>query len=245
MRHIFQDVTAEFSGCHSRALSGPSTRHAPGKAGPRSLALALLLVPPLLVLAACEALSPSQPSSTSSHASAAAPSKPADLSPYLETLEQMAPGDASRQSATLASALAASQQAPTAANRLRYALALGAAGHAASNPVEAKRLISELLASQHELKPQEVALAQVFLREFDARVELYADMARQREELERQLQSASADDDRRNAALTSENARLKKALAEAERKLEAVAEMERSLLEKSEAAPANDKPPRP
>jgi len=66
-------------------------------------------------------------------------------------------------------------------------LALGAAGHAASNPVEARRLILELLAGQPDLAPEEVALASAFLREFDARVTLYADIARQREDFEQQL----------------------------------------------------------
>ena len=70
----------------------------------------------------------------------------------------------------------------------KYALALGAAGRPASNPVEAKRLIAELLAEQHDLQPQEVSLANAYLREFDARVALYADLARQREESERRLQ---------------------------------------------------------
>lgn len=159
----------------------------------------------------------------------------------------MAPGDPGRQSSELASAFAAAQQSPTASNRLRYAIALGSAGHPASNPVEAKRLITELLAGQHDLKPSEVALANAYLREFDARVTLYADIARQREDFERRQQSASADDDRRYASAASENARLKKALAEAERKLEAVAEMERTLIEQNGTAspPPEQAPPRP
>lgn len=208
-----------------------------------ALALASLL-PALALTTACAALSPSQPSASSAHTAAAAP-KPADLTPYLDTFEQMAPGDPARQSAALTAALAASVQSPTPANRLRYALALGAAGHAGSNPVEAKRLITELLAGPNDLKPQEVALAHVCLREFDARVALYADTARQREDFERQLTLANADDDKRYAQVAAENARLKKQLAEAERKLEAVAEMERTLLQNSGSAPANEKPPKP
>jgi predicted nucleic acid-binding Zn-ribbon protein len=95
--------------------------------------------------------------------------------------------------------------------------------------VEARRLITELLAGQNDLSPQEVSLANALLREYDARVALYADLARQREESERKLKSVDADGDRRLNALNAETQRLKKALAEAERKLEAVAEMERSL----------------
>ena len=70
--------------------------------------------------------------------------------------------------------------------------------------------------------------------EFDARVALYADMARQREESERQIKAMGADEDRRYSALNAETQRLKKALAEAERKLEAVAEMERTLTPESQ-----------
>ena len=141
----------------------------------------------------------------------------------------MAPGDAVRQSTELASTLSQAQENPTSSNRLRHAIALGAAGHSASNPVEARRLITELLAGAHDLTSQEVSLANAFLREFDARVALYADLARQREESERQMKSIGADDDRRYGTLHAETQRLKKALADAERKLEAVAEMERTL----------------
>jgi hypothetical protein len=195
-----------------------------------------------LLLVACVGFPATQPPAAT-HAVAAAP-KPTELTPYLETLERMAPGDANRQAAELAAVLAASQQTPTASNRLRYAIALGAAGHPSSNPVEAKRLITELLAGQHDLKAPEVALAGAYLREFDARVALYADIARQREDLERRLQAADADGDKRYATAAAENAKLKKALAEAERKLEAVAEMERTLIEQSGAAqPPVDRPP--
>ncbi len=100
----------------------------------------------------------------------------------------MAPGDVVRQSTELASTLALAQQNPTSSNRLRYALALGAAGHWQSNPVEAKRLITELLAGENDLTPLEISLANVFQREYDARVALYADLARQREESERQTE---------------------------------------------------------
>ncbi len=196
----------------------------------------------LAVLAGC-ALTPAAPATApASHAVAASP-RPADLAPYLELLARMAPGDETRQTAELAAALGKAQEAPTAANRLRYAIALGCAGHAGSNPIEARRLITELLAGQHDLKPAEVDLAQAFLREFDARVALYADIARQREELERRLQAADADGDKRYAALATENTRLKKALAEAERKLEAVAEMERTLIEQNGTTQPNDRSP--
>jgi len=189
----------------------------------------VLLAVSAIALTACAGLQPANKPGVTGQTVAASTPKPAGDAAYFEVLDLMAPGDAVRQSTGLASTLTQAQQNPTSSNRLRYAIALGAAGHVSSNPVEARRLITELLAGQNDLTPREVSLANAFLREFDARVALYADLARQREESERQLKSMDADGDRRYSALNAETQRLKKALAEAERKLEAVAEMERTL----------------
>jgi hypothetical protein len=193
------------------------------------IARQVLLAVFAIALTACAGLQPANKPGVTGQAVTASTPKTAGDAAYFEVLDLMAPGDAVRQSTGLASTLTQAQQNPTSSNRLRYAIALGAAGHVSSNPVEARRLITELLAGQNDLTPREVSLANAFLREFDARVALYADLARQREESERQLQSMDADDDRRYSALNAETQRLKKALAEAERKLEAVAEMERTL----------------
>lgn len=166
------------------------------------------------------------------------------LGPYIETLAKMAPGDAARQQAELESRLSTAQATGSSSDTLRYALAVGAAGYPSSNPVEAKRLITELLASPNTLEPLEVSFATAYLREFDARVALYAELARQREESEQQLRSLDATAERRADTLAAENRQLKRALAEAERKLEAVAEMERSLLEQAGETPA-EPPQRP
>jgi len=214
----------------------------------RRSARALGLLPAFLALGACAGMG--------SHSSSPPPSPPAVVVPaptnialYLDTLANMAPGDPARQQAELAAALASARQSPTAANRLRYALALGAAGHKDSNPVEAKRLLADLLAEPNDLGTQELELANAYLREFDARVALYAELARQREESQQKLKLNDSSATKRADALTAENARLKKQLAEANRKLEAVAEMERSLQEQAQdQAPETEPeapPPRP
>jgi hypothetical protein len=187
-----------------------------------------------ICLTACTGLQSAGRQGAPGQAVAVPTPKPPGVASYFEVLDRMAPGDAVRQSNELASTLTQAQQYPTSSNRLRYAIALGAAGHVTSNPVEARRLIAELLAGQNDLTPQEASLANAFLREFDARVALYADLARQREESERQMKAMGADEDRRYSALNAETQRLKKALAEAERKLEAVAEMERTLAPESQ-----------
>lgn len=208
---------------------------------PTTLALPALA----LLLGACAGLSPPLPETTPVAAASPAAPRKADLASYLDALAGMAPGDPARQQATLDAALAAAQQDPSAANRLRYALALGSAGHASGNPIEAKRLVAELLAGDHGLQPLEVELAGALLREFDARVALYAELGRQREDSERRLQAAGAAADQREDALAAENARLRRALAAAERKLEAVAEMERSLLEQADEPVDEPPPPQP
>lgn len=202
----------------------------------------------LCLLSACAATQGSASAgamgATASSATAAAPATAA-LAPYLDTLARMAPGDPARQQAELDATLARAQQERSYQNSLRYALALGSAGHPNSNPVEARRLIAELLAGPNTLDPTEVAFANAYLREFDARVALYAELARKREEYEQNLQSLDATAERRADALAVENRQLKRALAEAERKLEAVAEMERALLEQAGEAQQAEQPPRP
>ena len=192
----------------------------------------------LLALPGCTGLGSQQPADPAAPAVDTAP-KPVDVADYLTVFDRLAPGDPERQYATVADLASAAQADPTASNRLKYALALGAAGRTDSNPVEAKRLIGELLAEQTDLQPNEVSLGNAWLREYDARVALYADLARQREESERKLRGLDAEADKRIATLNAETQRLRKALAEAERKLEAVAEMEQALVPPGQApAPA-------
>ena len=204
----------------------------------------LVILAAIALLSGCANLQPGpiQADAGSSPATTQAPAF-ASLTPYLDTLAKMAPGDPVRQQAELAATLASAQQSRSADDTLRYALALGSAGHANSNPVEAKRLISELLAGTHDLEPDELAFANAYLREFDARVALYAEVARQREDLEQRLKSRDASADLRSDTLAAENKSLRRALAEAERKLEAVAEMERSLLEPAAEPGAGEPPP--
>lgn len=197
-----------------------------------------LVCVPLLWLSACAtppaaAPTPAAPELGSSAAGATA------LARYVDTLAQMAPGNPERQLAEIARARAEAQQTGRSSDLLRYAIAVGSAGPPNSNPVEAKRLITELLAGPNDLAASEADFARAMLREFDARVALYAELARLREEAERQLIAPNADVEQRAATLAAENKALRRALAEAERKLEAVAEMERSLLEQSNGAGAD------
>jgi hypothetical protein len=168
----------------------------------------------------------------------------ADVQPYLDLLDDVARDAPERQNAELNDARAAIERDPTPANRLRYALILGTAGRPGSDPVEARRLVLGLLADPAALSAHERSLANAFLQEFDARVALYAELGRQREEFAARLASRDADADQRVESAVAENAKLRRALAEADRKLKAVADMERQLLDQAtDAAPSTARPP--
>ena len=217
-------------------LNTPSTLALPHRSA-RTLAVVAVVF-----LGGCANLDSNQAAKHAAPPAAPVPA-PSPLAPYLATLAAMAPGDPARQQAELAAALAATQQTPSASATLRYALALGSAGSTESNPVQAKRLLGDLLAGPNDLPPEVREFAAAYLREFDARVALYAELARQREESEQKLRISDSSAAKRADALAAENARLKKQLAEAERKLDAVADMERALQEQTQQSEQDAAPP--
>lgn len=165
------------------------------------------------------------------------------LAPYLEVLADSSTGQPAQQQARVDAALTDSRAVPTATNQLRYALALGHAGRTGSDPLEALRLITALLAVPDALEADEKILAQSFAREFESRIDLSSALARQRDQWEARLDAEVAHAVQRHEALAAENARLKRALADSNRKLKAVAEIEQQLLDQgSDPEPA---PPPP
>jgi hypothetical protein len=158
---------------------------------------------------------------------------PQDLSPVAPLLEMMGSlplGDPARQAEMFQAAKDAAELTPTTSNRLRYALALATPGYSGSDPVAAQRQLSELLARPETLLPVERLLALVELKEVEQRLILQAENKRMRDD-------ASHDDsrdklaaiNRRLAAESDENVRLRKALDEARAKLDAITHIERSI----------------
>jgi len=162
----------------------------------------------------------------------------APITPLLEMMSALPQGDPARQAELFQSAKDAASVAPTTSNRLRYALALATPGHSGSDPVAAQRQLSELLARPETLLTVERLLALVELQQVDQRLILQAENKRLRDE-------ATHDDshdkllavNRRLAAESDENARLRKALDEARAKLEAVTHIERSINDRSTPVP--------
>ena len=167
----------------------------------------------------------------------AAPSEPAraplDLSPITPLLEMMSSlpqGDPARQAEMFQSAKDAAELTPTTSNKLKYALALATPGYSGSDPVAAQRQLAELLARPETLLPIERLLALVELKEVEQRLILQAENKRMRDDAPHddsrdKLQALN----RRLAAESDENVKLRKALDEARAKLEAITHIERSI----------------
>ena len=156
---------------------------------------------------------------------------------YLETLRSLIEGDAVVQADVFRNVSAAADAAPTTTNRLMLALALATPTHPASDPAQAQQLLSELLATDDALLPEEHVLALIHLKEVEQRLILDAEAAR----LQRATAAATAQRKDRSAqelqAALEENRQLKAALDEARARLDAITNIERSIRERENADP--------
>lgn len=147
----------------------------------------------------------------------------------MKLMEMLPEGDPAAQAELFESAKDAATLSPTTGNKLKYALALATPGHANSDPVAAQRQLSELLATPETLVPVERLLAIVVLKDVDQRLVLQAENKQLRDEAPRETRDKLVVINRRLAAESDENVRLRKALEEAQAKLEAVTHIERSI----------------
>lgn len=151
------------------------------------------------------------------------------LADDLRLMQLLPEGDPARQAEVFESAKNAATVAPTTSNRMRYALALATPGHPGADPVAAQRQLSELLATPETLLPAERLLAIVELKEVDQRLVLLSENKQLRDEAPRETRDKVQVMNRRLAAESDENVRLRRALEEAQAKLEAVTHIERSI----------------
>jgi hypothetical protein len=177
----------------------------------------------------------SRPSENELVPSAQPPVGAADnLTVYLDMLEDLLEGDAVLQADVFRGIVAAADAAPTTTNRLRVALALATPRHPGSDPATAQRLLAELLATGDALLPEERVLALIHLKEVEQRLILDAEAERLQGAV-RAANAAPPRDDRtaeRLAAALQENRELRLALDEANAKLEAITNIERSIRER-------------
>ena len=157
---------------------------------------------------------------------------------YLETMDGLGSPDPARQADVFYDVEREYTRAPTTASTLRYAVALITPAHPASKPAEGKRLLETLLATPERLSHDERLLTAVLLHETNARMKLEVENRRLLATLDDRSRS-QANFDKRAQAQMDENARLRRALAEAQQKLDAIKEIERSIIERSPTPPGN------
>jgi len=157
---------------------------------------------------------------------------------YLDTMEGLASPDPARQADVFYEVEREYTRAPTTASTLRYAVARVTPGHPATSPQEGKRLLEALLATPERMTQEERAFATVLLNETNARLKLEAENRRLLATLDDRSRS-QANSDKRVQAQVEENARLRRLLAEAQQKLDAIKEIERTIIERSPTPPGS------
>ena len=94
------------------------------------------------------------------------------------------------------------------------------------------------MATPERMTPPERTLAVVMMHETNSRLRLEAENRRLAATLDDRGRS-QANSDKRVQVQLEENARLRRALAEAQQKLDAIKEIERSIIERSPTPPGN------
>lgn len=145
---------------------------------------------------------------------------------YLATLDRLGRGGVAEQAEIVETTRNAYLAEPSTQRRLRYAFVLGVPGHAASDPAGARSLLGEALATPETLLPSERALAELMVRDLDARLALSRENETLRSGSTPQEDNRIADLNRRLQAETAEKDRLRRELERAEAKLEAIATLE-------------------
>ena len=164
------------------------------------------------------------------------------LSAYLDLCLRLARGSPAEQAEILTSANNDYSAAATPSRVLRYAMVLSTPGHSGYDPVVAQRLLHEVLANPETLLPAERALAFLQLQQVERQQSLQADVRRLQQGAERNTNDRIAQLTRRLTTESEENARLKKLLADAQAKLDAIANIERSSNNGRQAQPEGRKP---
>jgi hypothetical protein len=154
------------------------------------------------------------------------------LNEYLLLLQRLVQAPPAEQAEIVASAQRDYDTAPTPSHTLKLALVLGTPGHPATNLTRAQGLLRELMANPETLLPGERALAFLTLSQIDDHLTLESENLRLQAEAVRADRERMANANHRLQTEVDENARLRKELDEARAKLDAIANIERSLNER-------------
>jgi hypothetical protein len=159
------------------------------------------------------------------------------LADDLQLLQTLVQGTPSDQAEIAATAQRDYETAPTPSRQLRFALILATSGHPGTDLPRAQRLLRELMANPEMLLSGERALAFLELQQIDDHLTLEGENRRLQSDAVRADKERLANVNHRLQLETDENARLHKELEEARAKLDAIANIERSL---NERKPSNE-----
>ncbi|MGH8208740.1 MAG: hypothetical protein ACREU6_03960 [Steroidobacteraceae bacterium] len=159
------------------------------------------------------------------------------LADDLQLLQTLVQGTPSDQAEIVATAQRDYETAPTPSRQLRFALILATPGHPGTDLPRAQRLLRELMANPEMLTASERSLALLELQQIDDHLTLEGENRRLQSDAVRADRERLANVNHRLQLETDENARLHKELEEARAKLDAIANIERSL---NERKPSNE-----
>jgi hypothetical protein len=154
------------------------------------------------------------------------------LTDDLQLLQRLVQGAPAEQAEISAAAQRDYETAPTPSRQLRFALVLANPGHPTTDLPRAQRLLRELMANPEMLLSAERALAFLELQQIDDHLTLEAENRRLQGDAVRGDRERLSNVTRRLQVETDENTRLRKELEEARAKLDAIANIERSLNER-------------
>jgi hypothetical protein len=161
------------------------------------------------------------------------------ITDYLENLRRLVQAAPAEQAEIAVATQHEYDLAPTPSHQLRLALLLATPNHGATDLPRAQRLLRELMAAPAALLPAERALAFLEQQKVDAQLALAAENKRLQANVvrnDRDKDKSAATTNKRLQTEQEENARLRKQLAEAQAKLDAISDIEKSLSERKSGA---------
>ena len=154
------------------------------------------------------------------------------LADDIQLLQRLVQGAPAEQAEIVAAAQKDYETAPTPSRQLKFALVLATPGHPATDLPRAQRLLRELMANPEMLLTGERALALVELQQIDDILTVETENRRLQGDAVRADREKLSNVNRRLQTEMDENTRLRKELEEARAKLDAIANIERSLNER-------------
>jgi hypothetical protein len=159
------------------------------------------------------------------------------LNEYMLLMQRLVQGAPAEQAEIAVTAQKDYETAPTPSRQLKFALVLATPGHPATDQPRAQRLLRELMANPEMLLSGERALAFVELQQIDDILTVKAENTKLQSDAVRADREKLTSANRRLQTEMDENTRLRKELEEARAKLDAIANIERSL---NERKPSNE-----